>query len=96
MADQITALDDEVKELRKSTGITGKVVSVIALVYAALEIAGLQFVTIDQWVFMTLVLILVLILGYIRIPFSPKDKGKVMSGLALYGVGLSSLFLPSD
>jgi len=77
MAEKITTLDDEVKKLRASAGVMAKVISVLALAYAALEIAALQFVTIDLWVFMTLVLICVLILGFSRIPFSPKDKGKI-------------------
>jgi len=77
MAEQITALDDEVKELRTSTGFMAKVITVIAIAYAALEVAALQFVTIDQWAFMTWVLMLVVILGYLKIPFSPKKKGQM-------------------
>ena len=78
MADKIiTTLDDEVKELRTSTGLMAKIITVIAIVYVGLEVAALQFVTIDQWIFMAWVLILVMILGYLKIPFIPQDKGKM-------------------
>ncbi len=77
MPEKITALDDEVKELRITTGLLAKAITVIAIVYAVFEFAGLQFVVIDQWTFMTWILILVTILGFLTIPFSPKERGKV-------------------
>ena len=75
--DQISTLDDEVKELRTSTGFTSKLITVLCFVYTALEVAALQFITIDLWIFMALVLIIIMILGYLKIPFTPKDKGKM-------------------
>lgn len=78
MSDKIvTTLDDEVKELRTSTGLMAKIITVLAIVYVGLEVAALQFVTIDQWTFMAWVLILLMILGFLKIPFTPKDLGKM-------------------
>jgi len=77
MADQITTLDDEVKELRTFTGQKAKLITCLAIAYTILEVAGLQFVTIDQWVFMVLVMILVTVLGYLQIPFRPQDRGRM-------------------
>ena len=77
MSEKITALDDEVKELRITTGLMAKAITVIAIIYAVLEFAGLQFVVIDQWTFMTWIMILVTILGFLTIPFSPKERGKM-------------------
>jgi TRAP transporter 4TM/12TM fusion protein len=75
--DQISTLDDEVKELRTSTGFTSKLITVLCIAYTVLEVAALQFITIDLWIFMALVLMIIMILGYLKIPFTPKDKGKL-------------------
>jgi TRAP transporter 4TM/12TM fusion protein len=77
MTDQITALDDEVKELRTFTGVKAMLITLLCISYTALEVLGLQFVVIDIWVFMVLVLILIFILGYLKIPFRPQDKGNI-------------------
>ena len=53
------------------------VVTLIAIVYVLLEVVALQFVVIDLWVFMALVMIFVMILGFLTIPSSTKDKGKI-------------------
>ena len=77
MSDQITTLDDEVKELRTFTGMKAKIVTLLCIAYTLLEVLGLQFVVIDIWVFMDLVLILIFVLGYLKIPFRPQDRGKI-------------------
>ncbi len=77
MSDQITALDDEVKELRTFTGVQAKLITLLCIAYTVLEVLGLQFVVIDIWVFMDLVLILIFVLGYLKIPFKPRDRGKL-------------------
>ena len=77
MSENITVSDDAAKSTRSYHGLAAKVITFIAIVYVLLEIAGLQFVVIDLWVFMALVMILVFILGYMTIPFSLKDKGQM-------------------
>lgn len=77
MSDQITALDDEVKELRTFTGVKAKIFTLLCIAYTIFMVLGLQFVTIDLWIFMALALIMILILGYLKIPFRPQDKGKI-------------------
>jgi TRAP transporter 4TM/12TM fusion protein len=77
MSEKITVSDDAARGARSYHGLAGKVITFIAIAYVLLEIAGLQFVVIDLWVFMALVMILVFILGYMTIPFSLKDKGRV-------------------
>ncbi len=77
MPDKITVLDDDVKEFRPTTGLMSKAITVLAIAYVVLEVAALQFVVIDLWVFIDLVLIFVIILGYLTFPLSPKDKGRL-------------------
>ena len=77
MAKKVAIFDDDFKELRPSTGLIAKVVSVFAIAYTSLEILALQFVVIDLWVFIALVMIAVMVLGFLTIPFGPKDAGKV-------------------
>jgi len=77
MSEKIAVFDDEARESRSFHGLIGKVITFIAIIYVLLEVAALQFVVIDLWVFMALVMILVLILGFMTIPFSPKDKGRM-------------------
>jgi TRAP transporter 4TM/12TM fusion protein len=77
VSEKITVLDDEAKELRSYSGLMGKVITFIAILYVVLEVAALQFVVIDLWVFMALVMILVMILGFLTVPSSAKDKGKI-------------------
>jgi TRAP transporter 4TM/12TM fusion protein len=77
MSEKITVSDDAARGARSYHGLAGKVITFIAIAYVLLEIAGLQFVVIDLWVFMALVMILVFILGYMTIPFNLKDKGRV-------------------
>jgi len=77
MSEKVTVLDDEIKSLRPSTSLIVKMITIIGIVYVVLEVAALQFVVIDLWVFMDLVMIIVIILGYLTIPFAPSDKGKV-------------------
>ena len=77
MSEKVTVLDDEAKELRSFTGIMAKIITFIAVAYVFLEVAALQFIVIDLWVFMALVMIGVMVLGFLTIPFSPNDKGKV-------------------
>lgn len=77
MSEKITVLDDDVKELRSSSGLIGKLITFIAILYTVLEVGALQFVVLDLWVFMSLVMILVIILGYLTIPFSSTRKGRI-------------------
>lgn len=77
MSEKIAVSDDAARETRSYHGLAAKVITFIAIVYVLLEIAGLQFVVIDLWVFMALVLIMVFILGYMTIPFGLKDKGRM-------------------
>jgi TRAP transporter 4TM/12TM fusion protein len=77
MSEKIAVSDDAARSTRSYQGLAAKVITFIAIVYVLLEIAGLQFVVIDLWVFMALVLIMVFILGYMTIPISPEDKGRV-------------------
>ena len=76
MSEKVTVLD-VAKELRSFTGIMAKIITFIAVAYVFLEVAALQFIVIDLWVFMALVMIGVMVLGFLTIPFSPNDKGKV-------------------
>jgi TRAP transporter 4TM/12TM fusion protein len=77
MSEKITVFDDETKELRSYGGLMAKSVTVIAILYVLLEVVALQFVVIDLWVFMALVIILVMILGFLTVPSSPKHRGKM-------------------
>jgi len=77
MAERVNVFDDDFKQLRTSTGLLGKLITFIALAYFFLEVAALQFVVIDIWVFMTLVMIAVMILGFLTIPSNVKKIGKV-------------------
>src|SRR4030042_1579251 len=77
MTERVNVFDDDFKQLRPSTGLLGKVISLIAISYFFLEVLALQFVVIDIWVFMTLVMIAVMILGFLTIPSSAKNIGKV-------------------
>jgi TRAP transporter 4TM/12TM fusion protein len=77
MSEKVTILDDEARGSRSFTGWGARIITFIALVYVFLEVAGLQFVVIDPWIFMALVMILVLVLGFVTIPSSPKYKGRV-------------------
>ena len=75
MAEKISVIDDEAQSSRSLTGWGAKIITLIAIVYVALEVAGLQFIVIDPWIFMALVMILVFILAYLTVPYSPKSKG---------------------
>ncbi len=77
MAEKITVLDDDIKEFRPISGLLSKIIAVLAIGYVGLEVIALQFVVIDLWVFMTLVMMFVIILGFLTFPFSPKDKGRI-------------------
>src|SRR3972149_8885073 len=77
MTERVNVFDDDFKELRLSTGPLGKLITFIAIAYFVLEVAALQFVVIDIWVFMTLVMIAVMILGFLTIPSDAKNVGKV-------------------
>jgi TRAP transporter 4TM/12TM fusion protein len=77
MSEKISVFDDEARSSRSFHDLTGKVITFIAIVYVLLEVAALQFVVIDLWVFMALVMILVFILGFMTIPFNPRDKGRM-------------------
>jgi TRAP transporter 4TM/12TM fusion protein len=77
MSEKIAVSDEAARSTRSYHGLAAKVITFIAIVYVLLEIAGLQFVVIDLWIFMSLVLIMVFILGYLTVPISPKDKGRV-------------------
>ena len=77
MTERVNVFDDDFKQLRPSTGLLGKVISLIAISYFFLEVLALQFVVIDIWVFMTLVMIAVMILGFLTIPSHAKNIGKV-------------------
>jgi len=79
MAEKIVVLDDQALSTKSITGTTAKVITFIAIAYTLLEVAALQFITIDIWVFKALVLMLVFILGYMTIPFSSGAK----SGMAI-------------
>lgn len=72
-----TILDDDAKMTRSFTGWSAKIITFIAICYVFLEIAGLQFVVIDPWMFMALVLIIVIVLGFLTVPSSAKTKGRV-------------------
>jgi len=77
MSEKIAVSDDAARSTRSYQGLAAKVITLIAAAYVLLEIAGLQFVVIDLWVFMALVMIFVFILGYLTIPISLKDNGRV-------------------
>ena len=77
MSERINVFDDKVRRSRSIHGLGEKVITFIAIVYVLLEVAALQFVVIDLWVFMALVMILVLILGFMTVPFSPGEKGRM-------------------
>lgn len=72
-----TLIDDDSKTTRTFKGWSDKIITFIAICYVFLEIAGLQFVVIDPWVFMALVLIIVIVLGFLTVPASEKSKGRV-------------------
>jgi hypothetical protein len=96
MTERVNVFDDDFKQLRPSTGLLGKVISLIAISYFFLEVLALQFVVIDIWVFMTLVMIAVMILGFLTIPSSAKKhrKGKEIRSF-LDGHGRCSMCLYS-
>jgi len=77
MAGEIHVLDDDARGGRTYGGLASKIITFLAILYVLLEVAALQFVVIDLWIFMALVLILVIILGFTTIPFSPKVKGRM-------------------
>lgn len=77
MSEKVAILDDEAAGFRSFRGLSAKIITVIAIGYVALEVIGLQFVVIDPWVFMALVMILILVLGFVTIPISAKRKGRV-------------------
>ena len=77
MTERVSIFDDDFKELRSFSGPMAKLITLIAIAYTVLEILALQFVVIDLWVFMTLVMIAVMILGFLTIPSSAKTMGKV-------------------
>jgi TRAP-type uncharacterized transport system fused permease subunit len=77
MSEKIAVIDDEAKSARFLTGWGAKAVTCIAIMYVFLEVAGLQFIVIDPWIFMALVLILIFILGFLTIPLSEQSKGRV-------------------
>lgn len=75
MAGEIHVLDDDARGGRTQGGLATSIITFLAILYVFLEVAGLQFVVIDLWIFMALVMILVLILGYMTIPSNPKARG---------------------
>ena len=77
MAERVTVTDDEAKEQKTYTGVAAKILTILSIVYVLLEVAALQFIVIDLWVFMAIVLIFVFILGYMTIPFKPGASKKV-------------------
>ncbi len=77
MSDQINVFDDEAKELRSYSGLMAKAVTAISLLYVLLEVVALQFIVLDLWVFEALVMILVFILGFLTVPMTANDKGKI-------------------
>jgi TRAP transporter 4TM/12TM fusion protein len=77
MAERIVVTDDEAKEQKEHSGILGILITVISAIYVFLEIAALQFIVIDLWIFMAIVLGLIFVLGYLTIPFSPRQQNRV-------------------
>ncbi len=74
MAEKMTVLDDDIKEFRPVSGLLSKIITVLAIGYVGLEVIALQFVVIDLWVFMTLVMIFVIILGFLTFPLAQRIR----------------------
>ncbi len=70
-------IEDEAQERRAFTGVLGKFITLLAIAFSVFEIAALQFWVIDLWVFEAVVLAIVMVLGYLTIPASPKYRGRV-------------------
>lgn len=77
MSERIIVTDDEAKDRKDDSGMAGKIITILAALYVFLEVAALQFIVIDLWIFMALVLILVFVLGYMTIPFNPRYRNRI-------------------
>ena len=78
MAEQETiGMESEIQEKRTFKGGMATFIGLLALAFTFFEIGSLQFWTIDIWIFEAVVLALVMILGFLTTPFSPRFKGKV-------------------
>ncbi|MBI5969427.1 MAG: TRAP transporter fused permease subunit, partial [Deltaproteobacteria bacterium] len=78
MAEQeIVGMEFEVQKKRFFKGFMATFITVVALAFSFFEIAALQFWVIDLWVFEAVVLILVMVLGFLTMPSSPKKRGKI-------------------
>jgi len=78
MAEQETlGMEFEVQKRRLFKGFMGTFITLVALAFSFFEIAALQFWIIDLWVFEAVVLILVMVLGFLTIPSSPKFRRKI-------------------
>jgi TRAP transporter 4TM/12TM fusion protein len=78
MAEQeIIGMESEIQEKRTFTGGMATFIGLLALAFTFFEIGSLQFWVIDIWIFEAVVLAMVMILGFLTTPFSPRFKGKV-------------------
>ena len=75
--EKIVGMEFEAQEKRHFTGKMKIFLTLVALGFSLFEIAALQFFVIDLWIFEAVVLILVMILGFLTIPFSAKSRGKI-------------------
>jgi TRAP transporter 4TM/12TM fusion protein len=77
MSEKIAVIDDEARGSRSLTGWGAKAITGIAIVYLLVEIAFLQFIVIDPWIFMAVVMILIFILGFLTVPRNEQSRGRV-------------------
>ena len=79
MTERVIVTDDEAQEQKEYTGIMAKIITGLSVIYVLLEVAALQFIVIDLWIFIAIVLIFVFVLGYLTIPSSHKYYNRIRS-----------------
>ncbi|MBI2207046.1 MAG: TRAP transporter fused permease subunit [Candidatus Rokubacteria bacterium] len=70
-------MEFEIQPKRAFTGVMAVFITLLAVGFSLFEIIALQFVIIDLWVFEAVVLAIVMVLGYLTIPASPRRRGRV-------------------